>query len=66
MSAEDRHDQDPHDASPERRRTASPPGSEPDDEAAGYEPMPEVPGGPQVDVPAAQGHPPPAKERRRG
>lgn len=37
---------------------ASPPSSPPDDLAAGVEPMAEVPGGPQVDVPAAQGHQP--------
>ena len=35
---------------------AAPAGSVPDDQAEGVEPMPEVPGGPQVDVPAAQGH----------
>jgi hypothetical protein len=38
---------------------AAPPGSVPDSPAEGGEPMPEVPGGPQVDVPAAQGHLPP-------
>ncbi|QJY48876.1 hypothetical protein [Pseudonocardia broussonetiae] len=37
---------------------ASPPSARPDDLAAGVEPMAEVPGGPQVDVPAAQGHQP--------
>jgi hypothetical protein len=36
--------------------TAAPRESVPDDQAAGVEPMAEVPGGPQVDVPAAQGH----------
>lgn len=65
MSADHRHDQDPREASTDRDRTASPPGAEPDEPAAGYEPMPEVPGGPQVDVPAAQGHPPPEEEQRR-
>lgn len=39
-----------------RRPQAAPPGSVPDDPAEGVEPMAEVPGGPQVDVPAAQGH----------
>jgi hypothetical protein len=38
---------------------AAPPDSVPDTPAEGGEPMPEVPGGPQVDVPAAQGHLPP-------
>lgn len=46
---QDRNDDDQH---------ASPPSSPPDDLAAGVEPMAEVPGGPQVDVPAAQGHQP--------
>jgi hypothetical protein len=40
---------------PERPQ-AAPRESIPDDQAAGGEPMAEVPGGPQVDVPAAQGH----------
>jgi hypothetical protein len=31
----------------------------PDDPASGYEPAPEVPGGPQPDVPAGPGHEPP-------
>jgi hypothetical protein len=46
----DRHEDD--------RDTAAPRDSVPDDQAAGVEPMAEVPGGPQVDVPAAQGHMP--------
>lgn len=46
---QDRTDDDQH---------ASPPSAPPDDLAAGVEPMAEVPGGPQVDVPAAQGHQP--------
>jgi hypothetical protein len=46
---------------------AAPPGSVPDDLAGGSDPMPEIPGGPQVDVPAAQGHRPagPDEDRRR-
>ena len=36
----------------------------PDDLAAGVEPMAEVPGGPQVDVPAAQGHRPASDDER--
>lgn len=36
-----------------------PPTPDHDNPAAGVEPMPEVPGGPQLDVPAAQGHMPP-------
>lgn len=47
-----------HDTTTEERSPAAPPGSEPDDQAEGVEPMAEVPGGPQVDVPAAQGHMP--------
>jgi hypothetical protein len=43
---------------------ASPKGSEvTEDEAGGDEPMAEVPGGPQVDVPAAQGHVPEDDDR---
>jgi hypothetical protein len=38
---------------------AAPPGSVPDTPEEGGDTMPEVPGGPQVDVPAAQGHLPP-------
>ncbi|MCE0767898.1 hypothetical protein LWC35_34105 [Pseudonocardia kujensis] len=47
-----------HDTKTEERSPAAPPGSGPDDQAQGVEPMAEVPGGPQVDVPAAQGHMP--------
>jgi hypothetical protein len=47
-----------HDTKTGERSPAAPPGSEVDDEAGGVEPMAEVPGGPQVDVPAAQGHMP--------
>ncbi|SDE84742.1 hypothetical protein [Pseudonocardia oroxyli] len=38
------------------RPEAAPRESIPDDQADGVEPMAEVPGGPQVDVPAARGH----------
>ena len=38
---------------------AAPPGSVPDTPEDGGETVPEVPGGPQVDVPAVQGHLPP-------
>ncbi len=38
---------------------AAPPGSVPETPEEGGDTMPEVPGGPQVDVPAAQGHLPP-------
>jgi hypothetical protein len=47
-----------HDTRTKERSPAAPPGSEIDEQAEGVEPMPEVPGGPQVDVPAAQGHMP--------
>lgn len=49
MSAEEKH-------TAENEMRAAPPESVPRDPAAGVEPMSEVPGGPQVDVPAAQGH----------
>lgn len=57
-------DPNPHERTHDERRAAaeqqhaSPPSARPDDLAAGVEPMAEVPGGPQVDVPAAQGHQP--------
>ncbi|MBW0091644.1 hypothetical protein I4I73_22690 [Pseudonocardia sp. KRD-184] len=57
-------DTNPQDRTDDDRRAAaddqhaSPPSAPPDDLAAGVEPMAEVPGGPQVDVPAAQGHQP--------
>jgi hypothetical protein len=44
------------------RPIAALPGSVPEDLAAGGDPMPEIPGGPQVDVPAAQGHRLPEEE----
>jgi hypothetical protein len=44
------------------RPRAAPPGSVPEDLNAGGDPMPEIPGGPQVDVLAAQGHRPPEDE----
>ncbi|GAA4677253.1 hypothetical protein GCM10023215_07290 [Pseudonocardia yuanmonensis] len=47
-----------HDTKTGERSPAAPRGSEVDDQAGGVEPMAEVPGGPQVDVPAAQGHMP--------
>lgn len=57
MSAEEKHpkDEQPRDE-PTKEMHAAPPESVPRDPAAGVEPMAEVPGGPQVDVPAAQGH----------
>jgi hypothetical protein len=45
----DRHDNTP---------TAAPTDAVPDDPAEGLESTPEVPGGPQVDVPAATGNVP--------
>lgn len=44
--------------------TAAPPEAVPETPAQGAEPMPEVPGGPQVDVPATQGHLPPEDQQR--
>lgn len=57
MSAEEKHPKDerPRDE-PTEEMQAAPPESVPRDPAAGVEPMAEVPGGPQVDVPAAQGN----------
>jgi hypothetical protein len=41
--------------------TAAPPDAVPDRPAEGVEPAQEVPGGPQVDVPAGPGHTPPQR-----
>jgi hypothetical protein len=38
---------------------AAPRSAVPEDPAEGYDPAPEVPGGPQPDVPAGPGHAPP-------
>jgi hypothetical protein len=71
MNAPERPDRSAHDRSAHEEEQdqpmAAPPGSVPDDLAAGSDPMPEIPGGPQVDVPAAQGHRPadPDEDRRR-
>jgi hypothetical protein len=58
MSAADSTDQQPTEEQPNEKQRAAPSWARPDDLAAGVEPMAEVPGGPQVDVPAAQGHMP--------
>jgi hypothetical protein len=42
--------------------TAAPRDAVPDRPAEGAEPAPEVPGGPQVDVPAGPGHTPPQQQ----
>jgi len=47
-------------------RPAAPRESIPDDQAEGVDPMAEVPGGPQVDVPAAQGHLPEQDDEPEG
>jgi hypothetical protein len=40
------------------RQHAAPASARPDDLSAGVDPLPEVPGGPQIDVPALRGHVP--------
>jgi hypothetical protein len=41
---------------------AAPESAVPEDQAAGYDPAPEVPGGPQPDVPAGPGDEPPRQQ----
>jgi hypothetical protein len=60
-------DTDQRDHEPGERPPGTPPQGPapreaiPDDPASGYEPLSEVPGGPQPDVPAGPGHTPPQR-----
>ena len=47
------------------RQHAAPASARPRDLAAGVDPLPEVPGGPQIDVPALRGHVPDRDEEER-